>query len=340
MSLADKLKKLNTIKNADLVSNSKFFVEKFHDSGIPILNVAFSAKLDGGFPSGCHIFAGDSKTFKTMFALYSAKQFVDSNPDAMVVFYDCEFGFSEDSAESVGLDPTKVHHKPIESIEDLTHDMTVLLKGLDKDDNVMIIVDSYGEVASAKEVNDAEEGKNVTDMTRAKALNSHFRIIRPLLRISETVLIGIGAVYDTQAFYSTKVLAGGRGITKQSDSIFLISKSRGEMDGKEIKSNSFNLTVNKGRLVKENSKVSVIVSYEDGIDKYSGIFDLALETGHIAKESAMTYKILCADITGRRKAIETPENMKKLVEDQSFKDAVHKKFSLGILEQTDKTTEE
>lgn len=338
-ALSDKLKKLNTIKGADLVSNSKFFVEQFYDTGIPILNLAFSSHLDGGLSTGCHILAGESKTFKTMFALCAGKHFLEENPDGLVVVFDCEYGFSKNSIESVGLDPSKVLHKPIESVEDLTHDITVLLKGIDPDDKVLLIVDSYGEIASNKEIADAVEGKNVVDMTRAKSLNSHFRIIRPLLQKSKSILLGIGGIYHTQEMYSKVVIKGGAGILKCSDQVFVITQQKlKEKDSRDVVANSFNLSVYKGRLVRENSRFSVTVSYEEGIDKYSGIFDLGIATGHIERPTTRSYSIPSLKLSGFRKALETPENLQALIEDPSFKEAVHKKYSLGTLDQSTKST--
>lgn len=65
MSLLERMKKTSTIKEADILSESKFFNAKDHIStDIPALNIALSADLNGGFVPGLTMWAGPSKHFK------------------------------------------------------------------------------------------------------------------------------------------------------------------------------------------------------------------------------------------------------------------------------------
>ena len=59
------------------------------------------------------------------------------------------------------------------------------LNDLERTDQVMIIVDSVGNLASKKEVDDALDGKSVADMTRAKQMKSLFRMITPHLTLKD-----------------------------------------------------------------------------------------------------------------------------------------------------------
>ena len=71
MSILEKLKKNSTIKETAILSKSKFFNEKdLISTTIPMMNVAFSGRLDGGFTPGLTIFAGPSKHFKTAFSYW------------------------------------------------------------------------------------------------------------------------------------------------------------------------------------------------------------------------------------------------------------------------------
>ena len=50
MSLLDKIKKNSTIKDAAILSASKFFTKKDQiQTAIPAMNIALSGELDGGF---------------------------------------------------------------------------------------------------------------------------------------------------------------------------------------------------------------------------------------------------------------------------------------------------
>ena len=52
MSVLDKLKKNSTIKEASILSKSKFFNQKdFVQTTVPALNVALYGQLDGGVSS-------------------------------------------------------------------------------------------------------------------------------------------------------------------------------------------------------------------------------------------------------------------------------------------------
>ena len=73
MSVLDKLKKNTTIKESEILSDSKFFNQKdFIQTTVPALNVPLSGKLDGGL-TRLTVFASLSKHFKTAFAMLLAK---------------------------------------------------------------------------------------------------------------------------------------------------------------------------------------------------------------------------------------------------------------------------
>src|SRR5699024_7187031 len=146
---------------------------------VPALNLALSGDLNGGLRPGITTMAGQSKTFKTLFGLIICKAYLDQNPDALMIFYDSEGGASQDYFESVGIDLDRVLYFPIMNIEDLKFDMMDKLEAIraevDKtNENAEFIwlIDSLGNLASSKEVEDAIDKKSVADMTRAKAMKS------------------------------------------------------------------------------------------------------------------------------------------------------------------------
>ena len=103
-SLMDKLKKNSTIKDTSILSESKFFNAKdMIQTAVPMINVALSGKLDGGLTPALTVFAGSSKHFKTAFALLLAKSYLDKYDDAVVLFYDSEFGSPQSYFDSFGI---------------------------------------------------------------------------------------------------------------------------------------------------------------------------------------------------------------------------------------------
>ena len=210
MSLIDKIKKNSTIKESAILSKSKFFNDKdIITTEIPALNLALSGSLDGGFTPGLTTWAGPSKHFKTAFSLLMAKAYQQKYPEAVILFYDSEFGSPKSYFETFGIDTERVIHSPLMDIEQLKFDIMNQLKDIGRGDRVMIIVDSIGNLASKKEVDDAIEGKSVADMTRAKQVKSLFRMVTPHLNMKDIPMVVVNHTYKTLELYSKDVVGGG-----------------------------------------------------------------------------------------------------------------------------------
>jgi len=182
MSLLDKMLKAGAVKSSSVLSKSSFFEEKNPiQTELPIVNIAFSGSLKGGLIPGLTVVAGQSKSFKTLLSLYCMKAYLDKYEDGVALLYDSEYGITPEYLESYNIDTDRVIHIPVEDVEQLKFDITKRLEQIEKDDNVFIMIDSVGNLASKKEVEDAMNEKAVADMSRAKALKSLFRIVTPKL---------------------------------------------------------------------------------------------------------------------------------------------------------------
>jgi len=210
MSLMDKIKKNSTIKEASILSKSKFFTDRdMISTSIPVLNVALSGKIDGGFASGLTMWAGVSKMFKTGFSLLMAKAYMDKYPDAVLMFYDSEFGSPQSYFNSFGIDLEKVLHVPIMDIEQLKFDIMQQITNIERGDKIIILIDSIGNLASKKEVEDALDGKSVADMSRAKQIKSLFRMVTPHLSIKDIPMVVVNHTYKEMSLYPKDIVGGG-----------------------------------------------------------------------------------------------------------------------------------
>lgn len=210
MSLLDKLKKNTTIRDTEVLAKSKFFLAKdMIQTQVPMVNVALSGKLDGGLTPGLTVFAGPSKHFKTAFALLLAKSYLEKYDDAVVLFYDSEFGSPQSYFDSFGIDTSRVLHTPITDIEQLKHDAMAQLNNIERGDHLIIVVDSVGNLASRKEVEDAIDGKSVADMSRAKQLKSLFRMITPHLTLKDIPMIVVNHTYKEIGMFPKDIVSGG-----------------------------------------------------------------------------------------------------------------------------------
>ena len=231
MSILDKIKKNSSIKDSAILSKSKFFNAKdMIQTSVPIINVALSGRLDGGLTPGLTVFAGPSKHFKTAFSLLMAKSYLDKYPDAALLFYDSEFGTPQSYFDSFGINPDRVLHTPLTDIEQLKHDVMGQLTNLERDDKLIIVIDSLGNLASKKEVEDALDGKSVSDMTRAKQIKSLFRMVTPHLNLKDIPMVVVAHTYKTMEMYSKDVVGGGTGTIYSVDNIFILGRQQEKED--------------------------------------------------------------------------------------------------------------
>jgi RecA/RadA recombinase len=300
-----------------------------------MVNVALSGRVDGGLTPGLTIMAGPSKHFKSAFSLLMAGAYMKQYPESVLLFYDSEFGTPKSYFESFNIDMDRVVHTPITDIEKLKFDIVKQLEEIGRDDKVVIVIDSVGNLASKKETDDALEGKSVADMSRAKALKSLFRMVTPHLTLKDIPLIVVNHTYKEMALYPRDIVSGGTGIYYSADTIWILGRQQ-EKDGKEITGYNFVINVEKSRYVKEKSKIPIAVSYEGGIKKWSGLLDLALEGGYIAKPTAQSYQLVdrsTGELTGPKlKASEIEDNgeaWKELFKTTDFADWIKSKYTIA-----------
>jgi len=335
MSLMSKLKKNSTIKETSILSESEILLDKDSvPTPIPALNIALSGSIDGGLTAGATIFAGPSKHFKSLFSLIMAESYMKKYPESVLLFYDNEFGSPVSYFESVGIDPDRVLHTPITSVENLKHDISNQLNNIEKGERVIIVIDSLGNLASNKETEDAIDGKTVADMTRAKAIKSLFRIITVQLTMKNIPLIAIAHTYETMEMYAKQVVSGGKGIMYSADNVYIIGRQQ-EKDGSDLIGYNFIINVEKSRYCKEKSKIPITVSFGGGINKYSGLMDIALETGFCvkpkngwyAKTNPETGEI--EDKSYRLSQTNNEDFWKDVLRNPKFQEAVKKKFRVS-----------
>jgi RecA/RadA recombinase len=335
--LLERIKKNSSIRETNILTESKFFGEKdLIQTSVPAVNVALSGKLDGGLTPGLTVFAGPSKHFKTAFAMLLIKAFQEKYKDGVVLFYDSEFGAPQSYFETFDIDTGKVIHTPISDIEQLKHDIMQQLNGVERDDHLMIVVDSVGNLASKKEVEDALEGKSVADMTRAKQMKSLFRMVTPHLTIKDIPAIVVNHTYKEIGLFPKDVVSGGTGIYYSADNIFIIGR-RQQKTGTEVTGYEFVINVEKSRFVREKSKIPVEVTWENGISKWSGLLEMGMESGFVIKPTVGWYQAIdpdtgeVADIKYRAKDL-NKEFWLPILSDKRFSDWVQKRYTIGSVE--------
>lgn len=333
-----------------ILNESALFNEK-ELTPFPVLglNIAFSGDIDGGMGSGLHFFAAPSKSFKTLFGLLSVSAYLRKYPDAICLFYDSEFGSTLSYWKSAGIDMSRVLHIPIRNVEEFKFDIVAKLEKfaavnaerLKKKEGkikAVILVDSVGNLASKKEVQDAIDEKSVADMSRAKSLKGLFRIITPYLTLEEIPCVAINHVYSEIGMFPKTIMGGGTGGTYSATNIFFISKSQEKDKDAKLGGFTFKIKIEKSRYVKEQSIIPITVNFKGGINRYTGLLDIALELGHVFKPKAGWYQRnmfdpstgeVIEDTKSWRQGEITAEWWEELMQKSDFKEKVRDKYRLA-----------
>ena len=330
----DKLKKNTKVDYTSILSDSKFFNDKdMVPTDVPMMNVALSGSMDGGLAPGLTVLAGPSKHFKTSFALIMASAYLKKYKDAVLLFYDSEFGSPQAYFENFGIDTDRVLHTPITNVEELKFDMISQLEGLERGDKVVVVIDSVGNLASKKELDDAINEKSVADMSRAKALKGLFRMVTPYLNMKDIPLLAVNHTYKEIGLFPKDVVSGGTGIYYSADNIWILGRQQ-DKQGTEIKGYHFVINVEKSRYVKEKSKIPISVSWDGGVQHWSGLLDVALTGNYVAKPSNGWYCRVDKS-TGelmepkvREKETLNESFWKPIIEDTDFKQYLTNKYSI------------
>ena len=328
MGIMDKLKKNSKIKLTSQMDKSEFFQEQeIIPTDVPMMNVALTGSLNGGVTAGLTVLAGPSKHFKTSFALKMAAAYLTAKPDAVMLFYDSEFGSPQSYFDTFGIDTSRVLHTPITDVEELKFDIIAQLENMDKKDDVIIVIDSIGNLASKKELEDAKNEKSVADMSRAKALKGLFRMTTPYLAMKNIPLLAINHTYKEIGLFPKDIVGGGTGIYYSANNIWIIGR-RQNKTGTEVMGYDFVIKVEKSRFVKEQSKIPITVSWEGGIDEMSGLLDVAMAGGYVVKPSNGWYQKV--DEEKKFRLADLDKNFwASMLEDPGFHEFVEKMYQIG-----------
>lgn len=263
------------------------------DTGSLILNALLSGSLYGGVPNNkVTAFAGESATGKTFFVLGIVKSFLDSNPEAGVMYYDTEAAVTKKMMEERGIDTNRVIISEPQTIQQFRHHA---LKSIDmyektpkdKRPPFMFVLDSLGLLSTTKELEDIGDNKETRDMTKAQVIKAAFRVLTLKLAKAGIPMLVTNHVYELVGSYiPTKEMGGGTGLKYAASTIVYLGKKKERDSNREVIGNIIKATTFKSRLSKENATAEVLLTYDEGLDRYYGLVDLAIEAGIFQKKGS------------------------------------------------------
>ena len=183
-------------------------------------------------------------------------------------------------------------------------------------------------------MDDALDGKSVADMTRAKQMKSLFRMVTPHLTIKDIPMVVVNHTYQEIGMFPKAVVSGGTGIYYSADNIYIIGRQQ-EKTGSDVTGYNFIINVEKSRFVREKSKIPIEVSFEGGIAKWSGLLDMALESGHVIKPSNGWYQRVntktgeAIDPKSRRADTYSKDFWLPILQDDTFIDWITKRYTIS-----------
>lgn len=257
--------------------------QEYLDTGIYILNAALSGSLFGGLQSNrISVFAGDSGAGKSFLCYSVVKQAQKKGWNT--IYIDTEFSIQRNQLPNYGIDINGDKFQLIRSniVEDI---IKLLAQILDKFKEIkmdggdvpktIIILDSVGMLASRKESEDAKDGAEKVDMSRAKKLASMFRIISGDLGYLNIPLICTNHVYEEMTMFPKKIMKGGTGLYYSASVVSFLSKAKlkeGEEDEMDLGQSGITVTfkTEKNRLAKPK-KVKFDISFVKGCNPYKGL---------------------------------------------------------------------
>lgn len=299
-------------------------VESFVDTGSYVFNALVSGSLFGGIPSNkITAIAGESGTGKTFFCLSVVRNFLDTNPDAGVIYFETESAISKQMIESRGIDSKRMVIFPVDTIEEFrTQAVRIIDKYVEQPKEerkpLMFVLDSLGMLATNKEVQDASDDKNVRDMTKAQLTKSVFRILTLKLGKANIPMLVTNHTYDVVgAYVPTKEMGGGSGLKYSASTIIYLGKKK-EKDGTDLIGNIIKCEAKKSRLTREGSKVETRLYFDErGLERHYGLLELGERAG-LWKNSAGRYEVNGKKVYGKE-ILRNPE--------QYFTDEVMEKLN-------------
>ena len=191
----------------------------FIDTGSHIFNALVSGSIYGGVPSNkITAIAGESSTGKTFFCLGIVQHFLDSNPDAGVIYFESESAISKQMIEDRGIASDRMLIVPVATIEQFRTQACRILDNYveqpeDKRQPLMFVLDSLGMLSTEKEIADVAADKQVRDMTKSQLIKGAFRVLTLKLGKANVPMLVTNHTYDVIGSYvPTKEMGGGSGL--------------------------------------------------------------------------------------------------------------------------------
>lgn len=135
------------------------------------------------------------------------------------------------------------------------------------------------------------------------------------------------------SMYPKAIVSGGTGVYLSADNIYILGRQQ-EKDGTDLTGYNFIINVEKSRHVREKSRIPIQVKFEGGLSTWSGLLDMAVESGRVIKPSNGWYSRVDADgvIEGKKwraKETDSAEFWLPVLKDPAFREWIKTNYKVS-----------
>jgi len=276
---------INDLKK-ELSKNSKFGallsegggtskITEYIHTGNYLLNACLTGSLLKGIPNNRSVcLSGESGVGKTFLLLNMCRE--AQKMGYFIIYYDSENAVDADLAANFGIDLDMFRYEPVQTVQEFRSNVTTIIDSLIekkeagmKIPKILIALDSAGNLATQKEIDDAKAYTDKADMSRAKMMKSIFRIMMSKLGIIGGTFIFSNHIYKTLDLYSQDVQAGGSGLVYGASIILNMTKAKLK-EGTEQTGIVVTAKPQKNRFCVP-TVVKFHISYQKGMNPYVGL---------------------------------------------------------------------
>lgn len=298
-----------------LGEENPYEVKEWIDTGCYGLNAILSdGDILKGLPTGKKVMiSGAEATAKSILAIILVFAYLKKYPKAKIIFFETEGSTTIDMAKKMGIEEDRMIIIPVNTVEDCrTQMLNIIDKIIDNDfgyetkknskgefvrkkiknfkpvpeenrEKFIFVLDSLGMLGTNKETNDISSGSDKRDMTRSQLIKAFARVISLKLSIIQSPFIIVNHIYATMDKYSPTEISGGSGGKYMADIILSLTKGK-QKEGTEQIGVVIRLNTYKSRFMQENKSVKLILSFKNGLYKYSDLIEKVTELKLFNKE--------------------------------------------------------
>jgi recombination protein RecA len=265
-------------------------ISEYVDTSVYSLNWLISGKLQGGYPVGrITELDGDPSTGKSLLCEVAMK---DPTID-LIIYLDTEMGMNIEFLQFLSVDPNKILYQPIDTVEQIQDACQEILDTVimnnKSNKKILLVIDSIALASTTKEM-DPSGGSDMG--YKARMLRKFFRVYaRKIERYNIALLVtnhytqNIGVMYGP-----SKTTTGGTALPYAASVRLDLKVVDLELDKKLETLGASAVTIKattvKNRCFSPKRKITFVLDFERGVNRYSGLFQILLHLGLAEKNGA------------------------------------------------------